>query len=195
MRLILTGCVLILLAACVPIPVTPPAPITGTPLPLTPTPRPPEAIECTVGDQLPYVYRPERLKVIQPCVRLLARIEAMRFEGDGDAHFFARLNDADAQHLLNVGNDREKGDLVVEPVCVRTPTQADAVEPCRHDPDPFTLDRLPKVGACVWLEGQLIEDTQHFSWREIHPLGKFEPGQGCPAARVLTAEDFFDPGD
>lgn len=158
----------------------------------TPTVSP---LACTVGDQLPYVYHPARLQVIQPCARILARIEASRNEGDGDVHIFARLNDSDAQQYLNAGNAHEKGDLVVEPVCVNTPTQPDAIQPCSQDPDPFTVDQLPKVGDCVWLEGQLIEDTQHFNWREIHPLGKFEPGQGCPDARILTADDFFDPGD
>jgi hypothetical protein len=157
----------------------------------TPTP----SFACTVGDQLPYVYHPDRLKVIQPCVRLLARIEAMRNEGDGDVHIFARLNDADAQQYLNPGNDREKGDLVVEPVCVHSPTQADAIQPCSQDPNPLTIAQLPKVGDCVWLEGQFVEDTAHFNWREIHPLARIQPGQGCPEARILTADDFFDPGD
>lgn len=159
------------------------------------TATPTAAVDCTVGDELSYVYHPDRLRVIQSCVRLLARIEAVRNEGDGDVHIFARLNDADAQQYLNAGNDHEKGDLVVEPVCVNTPTQADAIEPCSKDPDPFPRDQLPKAGDCVWLEGQLIKDTQHFSWREIHPLGRVEPGQGCPEARIITADYFFDPGD
>jgi hypothetical protein len=190
-----TFCIALLLTTCNVTSTPTLAPVTLTPAAeasVTPTPPPPA---CTVGDQLPYVYHPARLQVIQSCVRILARIEAMKNEADGDVHIFARLNDTDAQQYLNAGNAHEKGDLVVEPVCVNTPTQADAIQPCSQDPDPLTIDQLPKVGDCVWLEGQLIEDTQHFSWREIHPLGRFQPGQGCPDARILTADDFLDPGD
>jgi hypothetical protein len=61
------------------------------------------------------------------------------------------------------------GDLVVEPVCVRSVSQADAVSTCAADGDP--IDSVPAtVGAHLWLQGRYVFDLQHGGWAELHPL-------------------------
>src|SRR5919109_3688067 len=109
LKTIVVFIVLLLLISCdvTPTPTLPPITITSTVPPITVTPTPTVPTACTIGDQLPYVYHPNRLAVIQPCVKILARIEALRNEADGDIHIFARLNDADAQQYLNAGNAQE----------------------------------------------------------------------------------------
>lgn len=122
---------------------------------------------CTPTDQDAYVYRPARLGVMNPCLRVTGTIVSMSVETDGDVHIDVKL-DPPYLGMLNAGNDEVGGALVVEPVCQVPPLAADAIRICAADPDP--LATLPTVGAHIWLEGRHVLDLQHFSWVELHPL-------------------------
>jgi hypothetical protein len=133
-----------------------------------PTARP-TAATCRPTDQDRYVYNPSRLEVLTACLRITGVVEAVRHEADGDLHILVALDPA-YRHLLTAANQGEElGDLVVEPVCVRSVSQADAVAICAADPDPYAR-QLPMVGAAVWIEGRYVLDLEHGSWAELHPL-------------------------
>jgi hypothetical protein len=160
-----------------PVPTQSPAPRTPKPT-SRPTPRPtarpttrpttrPSA--CTPTDQDRYVYNPSRLAVQAACIRVTGTVEAIRHEADGDLHILLALYPAYA-HLLRPANQGEElGDLVVEPVCVRSVSQTDAIALCRSDPDPFP-GPFPFVGEAIWMEGRYVFDLEHGGWAELHPL-------------------------
>lgn len=122
---------------------------------------------CTPGDQDAYTYRPARLHVLAPCLRVVGTVEGSSTEADGDVHLNVRLDDV-YRGILVDGNSFEDGDLIVEPVCHIPPLQADAIRVCAADADP--LGDVPKVGDHVWLEGRYLLDLQHHAWAELHPL-------------------------
>ena len=128
---------------------------------------------CAVTDQNQYVYHPDRLQVVQPCLRVSGVVDAVRDEADGDKHILLHL-DPQYQHLLQPANQNEQGDLVVEPVCVGQVSQQDAVDICASDPDPYAAP-LPAVGDHVWMEGRYVYDLDHGSWAELHPLYRSGP--------------------
>lgn len=106
--------------------------------------------------------------MLRACIRVAGYVEAIRSESDGDLHILIRL-DPKFVHLLTPANQGEElGDLVVEPVCVRSVSQGDAIATCRRDHDP--LRSLPSVGMHIWLQGRYVLDLQHGSWAELHPL-------------------------
>jgi hypothetical protein len=120
------------------------------------------------SDQDQYVYRPARLQPVRPCVRASGTVVAISMEADGDFHLEVRL-DAPDQGLLNAGNEKADGNLVVEPICQFPPMLADAIRICAADPDPAQGPAL-SVGDHVWMEGRYILDLQHNAWAELHPL-------------------------
>ena len=152
-----------------PVPASPTTLATSRPT-SRPTPRPTsKAVRCTPTDQLRYVYDPDRLQVAASCIRISGIVDAVRKEADGDLHILVAL-EAKFRYLLRPANQGEElGDLVVEPVCVRTVTQADAIAACAADPDPLTPP-FPFVGERVWMEGRYVFDLDHGSWAELHPL-------------------------
>jgi hypothetical protein len=95
-------------------------------------------------------------------------IDVIRNEKDGDLHVLLRL-DPGQEKYLNGKNAEENGDLVLEPVCVHQPTQADAVSACTgyHNSLP-----IPPVGAHVSATGPWVLDVDH-GWLEIHPVFAF----------------------
>jgi hypothetical protein len=116
-------------------PATTPAPGTATARPTAkPTPKP---SGCKPTDQDRYVYNPSRLAVQARCIRVTGTVEAIRREADGDLHILLALDRAYARLLTPANQGEELGDLVVEPVCVRSVTQADALGTCSSDPDPY----------------------------------------------------------
>ncbi len=124
---------------------------------------------CSPTDQDRYVYHPNRLAVQAACISIIGTVAAVRHEADGDVHILVALDPA-YRHLLTAANQGvELGDLVVEPVCVRRVTQADAIATCASDPDPLA-GSLPTVGARVWMEGRYVFDLDHGGWAELHPL-------------------------
>ena len=117
-----------------------------------------------------HVYHPDRLKILQPCITVTGRIEFIRHEPDGDYHVGLKL-DPQFHDLVNSCNSTcldgaEHGDLVVEPVCMTTPTQADAVGACSGYRNPIVI---PPVGSHVSMTGAYVLDLDH-GWTEIHPL-------------------------
>lgn len=125
------------------------------------------AQRCDPGDQDPYTYRPARLPVLAPCIRVAGTIVAASVETDGDVHLNVRL-DEPYRGLLAPGNAFEDGALIVEPVCQIPPLAADAIRVCAADRSP--LAPIPAVGQHVWLEGRYVIDLQHHDWAELHPL-------------------------
>lgn len=138
----------------------------------------PSAIACVPTDQDQHVYNPARLDVAEPCIRVSGVVAEVRTEEDGDLHILLVLDSVYA-HLLTPANQGvERGDLVVEPVCVRTVTQPDAIEVCAADPDPLTV--LPRQGDYVWMEGRYVYDLEHGGWAELHPLYRWGYQAGTP---------------
>ena len=131
-------------------------------------------VPCTPGDQDPYVYRPERLKILKPCLHVTGTVDDLQIEADGDVHYRVRL-DPPYTGLLVDGNKAQGGDLVVEPVCYALAYQADAMGVCSSDRN--SLRSIPQAGDHVWMEGRYVLDIGHTTWAELHPLyrwGKVE---------------------
>jgi hypothetical protein len=123
--------------------------------------------QCQPTDQDQYVYHPQRLHVLQSCIRVTGVVDALRVENDGDLHIQLRL-DPQYRFLLQPANSHEQGDLVVEPVCPSLPLQPDALDVCVGDAHPLTV--LPAQGQRVWMEGRYVLDGEHGDWAELHPL-------------------------
>jgi hypothetical protein len=122
---------------------------------------------CTPGDQDPYVYRPERLLVIKPCLRITGTVIWLHIEDDGDVHYRVRP-DPPYEPLLVPGNEAQDNSLVAEPVCYALPLHADALRLCASNPN--RMASIPQVGDHVWMEGRYVLDIGHVSWAELHPL-------------------------
>lgn len=134
------------------------------------TPKPTsKPTTCQPTDQDRYVYNPDRLEVVQACVYATGVIEAVRREADGDLHMLLALDPAYRYLLTPANQGEELGDLVIEPVCVKSVTQTDAIDECAADPDPLPPP-YPAVGEHVWMEGRYVYDLDHGAWAELHPL-------------------------
>ncbi len=129
-----------------------------------------------------YVYHPSRLEVLKACIRVTGTVAAIRKEADGDLHILLALDPAYRSLLRPANQGEELGDLVVEPVCVRSVTQTDAIAICASDPDPFA-GAFPAVGEHIWMEGRYVLDLEHGSWAELHPLYRWGPAWGVRAAK------------
>ncbi len=121
------------------------------------------------ADPNSHVYNPNRLKVLQPCITVTGTIDFIRKEADGDYHIGLKL-DSQFAGLVNscnstCANGAEHGDLVVEPVCELTVTQADAIATCAGYHNTMVI---PPVGSHVSVRGAYVLDTAH-GWLEIHP--------------------------
>ena len=142
----------------------------ATTTPTRKTAEPTQAlVDCKPTDQDRYVYNPDRLQVGAACVHVSGTVEAVRREADGDLHMLLAL-DPQYVGLLKPSNQGEElGDLVIEPVCVKSVTQLDAEAICAADPDPLSPP-FPVVGQRVWMEGRYVFDLEHGGWAELHPL-------------------------
>ena len=123
---------------------------------------------CVPTDQDQYVYHPARLSVQAACLRVTGTIAVVRSEADGDFHILVALDPPYLSLLKPANQGVELGDLVVEPVCVKSVSQADAIAICATDKDP--LNGHPVTGTHVWLEGRYVFDLEHGGWAELHPL-------------------------
>src|SRR5690349_20529705 len=75
------------------------------------------------------VYHPDRLPDNSDCRTITGTIKNFKAEVDGDYHIRLVVSD---KSLVNAKNDQEQGGaLVAEPICQYTPTQADAIQPCK----------------------------------------------------------------
>ncbi|MGN6624709.1 MAG: hypothetical protein ACTHKK_11260 [Candidatus Nitrosocosmicus sp.] len=113
-----------------------------------------------------HVYHPERLQIIDSCKSVLGKIESKKSEGEGDFHIRVRL-DPQFSNLINSANiNGQIGDLVVEPICQHSITQADAIPVCSN----FQDINIPEVGSHVKVTGSFVLDKEHDGWAEIHPV-------------------------
>lgn len=126
-------------------------------------------VACQPTDQDLYVYNPDRLEIAAACIHVTGTIDAIRNEADGDLHILLNIDPTYAYLLRPENQGEELGDLVVEPVCIRTVTQLDAITTCGADPDPFA-GPFPVVGERIWMEGRYVFDLEHGGWAELHPL-------------------------
>jgi hypothetical protein len=120
------------------------------------------------GDPRRFSKAQDRLKVIQDCVTVTGSIESAKPEADGDVHIRLKV-DLQFQYMLNAKNmSGQHGYLVLEPVCVKAPTQRDTIE--EHACDGFTqsFDRS-LIHQRVKVTGAYVTDMEH-GWNEIHPV-------------------------
>jgi hypothetical protein len=118
-----------------------------------------------------HVYHPKRLVVIESCKSFTGVIEHRKAEADGDVHMQLRLDPGQGKPLNHRNMVKQKGCLVVEPVCVGRVKQADAVEACKDTP----VLAIPPTGSHVRVTGSYIIDKEaNHGWIEIHPVTSFE---------------------
>jgi len=114
-----------------------------------------------------HVYNPQRLQVVSPCKSVLGIIESKRVEKDGDYHIRVKL-DPQFSNLINSANIKNQfGDLVVEPICVNSVTQADAISACQNFHQNISI---PPIGSHTNITGSYVLDKEHGNWAEIHPV-------------------------
>ncbi len=130
---------------------------------------PPQGVAGCDDSLWTYVYHRQRLEIIEPCKTVEGVIDKVLHEADGDLHI--RL-DVEDKSLLNERNySGQHGMLVLEPICQKVPTQADAIEPCRNFAGKLFEVR---AGMRVRVTGPYVLDREH-GWREIHPVTSLEP--------------------
>jgi hypothetical protein len=118
---------------------------------------------CRVGPPLAGVYHPQRLVVKSRCRVAVGTVSAVKFEDyDGDVHVDLRLDQA-YDGLLDDGNGRVGGNLVVELI-----------------PQDRSHVAVPEVDTRVQVVGPWVEDTEH-GWNEIHPAWWVSAGRIQPA--------------
>ena len=128
----------------------------------------PEVPEVSACDSIlwQHIYHPKRLQIIENCKTVTGVLQLTRKERDGDLHMLVKL-DPGFESLLNDQNiTRQRGDLVIEPVCVGRVTQADAMDVCTNYASTIVI---PPIGTRVEITGSFVFDTEH-GWNEIHPV-------------------------
>ena len=136
---------------------------------------------CRGGNPLAGVYHPSRLRLKSRCRVATGTVRKVVFEPyDGDVHVDLRP-DPGFESLLDDGNDRVGGNLIVELI-----------------PSDRARVGVPAEGARIQVVGPWVEDTQH-GWNEIHPAwwvsaGAIEPASEAElrAAQHLLQADASD---
>ncbi|HEX4920967.1 MAG TPA: hypothetical protein VFV92_09540 [Candidatus Bathyarchaeia archaeon] len=114
-----------------------------------------------------HVYNPDRLDILNSCIRASGIVENVFEEADGDYHLRLAL-DSQYANLTNSANDQyQYGDLVVEVICALPITQQDAVSACQGYTNNITI---PSVNDHIKVTGPYALDTDHYNWAEIHPV-------------------------
>ena len=132
-------------------------------------PKPPQGSAGCDATLWHAVYHPQRLEIIEACKTVEGVIDRVLREGDGDLHI--RL-DVEDKSLLNARNvSGQHGMLVLEPICQKKVTQADAIEACLNYAGPFFEVR---AGMRVRVTGAYVLDHEH-GWMEIHPVTSLVP--------------------
>jgi len=138
--------------------------------------RPPESqatpLQCD-QNLWQFVYHPNRLQVLNPCLSVTGAVDEVRQEPDGDLHVRFRLDQQFASLLNEKNISSQQGDLVLEPICQLHVTQADAVAPCKPYSGPFFQ---PQVGQRYLVWGAHVNDAEH-GWNELHPITSMQPTQ------------------
>ncbi len=115
-----------------------------------------------------HVYNPYRLQIVKPCITASGTVDRVIEEADGDVHLRTNLDHA-YSNLTNSGNQGypQYGDLVVEIICVNTPSQTDAIPACQNYTNQIPV---PSAGQHITITGPYVLDTDHSYWAEIHPV-------------------------
>jgi len=120
---------------------------------------------------MPPVYHPARLKLLQPCVTFRGTVLADLHERDGDRHLWL-APDPGYEKFLNAANVY-KGHkaLVAEivPACTSEPANETAAAAC-----PASKLGTPVAGSHLEITGRWVEDLNHGSWREVHPVASLK---------------------
>src|SRR5207249_3737010 len=132
----------------------------------TAAPQVPASTECdkSLWD---HIYHPNRLQIVQDCITVTGTIEKSISERDGDYHIRVKLDSQYSNLVNSVNDEKQHGDLVVEPICQHKVTQADAVSACENFKNHIDI---PPVGTHVKITGSYVLDLQHGGWAEIHPV-------------------------
>lgn len=121
-----------------------------------------------------YVYKPQRLQVLQECATVSGVIAQRRKEKDGDWHIQLKIDPRyDPAVFLNAANVRaQSGNLVVEIICQGRTAQASAADGCAaYKAAGKPVFDVPAVGARIVVTGALVLDKQsRHGWKEIHPV-------------------------
>jgi hypothetical protein len=142
-----------------------------SPSQIGPAPTTSRAPHC--GSPTDHVYHAYRLHLIDPCKTVSGTIVAIRSEADGDYHVLLALDSQYSSLLRSANYSGEHGDLVLEPICQHSITQADAVGPCSG---PVSNVPIPPIGTHVSATGSYVYDLDHGGWAELHPLFEIHPG-------------------
>ena len=134
----------------------------------------PTAASARCGSPTDHVYHAYRLKLIAACRTVSGTIAAIRSEADGDYHVLLALDPQYSSMLQPANTSGEHGDLVLEPICQHSISQADAVGPCGGGP--VAQVPIPPVGTHVSATGSYVYDLDHGGWAELHPLFEIHPG-------------------
>ena len=126
-----------------------------------------------------HVYHRQRLLVNERCVSVTGTLvdatdgkvkDGCRHEADGDGHCWLHL-DAGQEQFLNEKNiSNQGGNLVIEPMCRYTVTQADAKSACKNWRQWLIL---PPISTHVRITGAFVTDTQH-GHNEVHPISRID---------------------
>ena len=114
-----------------------------------------------------HIYNSYRLQIVKSCITASGTVDRVIQEGDGDVHVRTILDQAYV-NLTNSANDQyQYGDLVVEIICVHTPSQTDAIPACQNYANQIPV---PIAGQHITITGPYVLDTDHSYWAEIHPV-------------------------
>lgn len=132
----------------------------------------PQAAQCDPADQDAFVYSPDRLEVLSPCIRVSGVVRNIISNPfDGDLVMGLELDPPFEGYLTAANRASLGGTLHVEVICHGEPLIINprARSACSQNPDPLR-GPLPAVGAHVWMEGRWVLDHSHGGWAELHPL-------------------------
>src|SRR2546425_9326536 len=106
-----------------------------------------------------HVYNPYRLQIVKSCITASGTVDRVIEEADGDVHLRTNLDQA-YSNLTTSGNDGypNYGDLVVEIICVNTPSQTDAIPACQNYTNQIPV---PTAGQHITITGPYVVDTVH----------------------------------
>ncbi len=159
MKFVALACLLIILSGCNSVVVA-----RGT--------VPTQPADCQPTNQDAYVYSPDRLEILSPCIRVTGAVDnVLTNPFDGDAVMGLRL-DPEYEKDLTATNRASLGStLHIEIICYGEawPFNQRARSQCSLDPNPIR-GPLPSAGEHVWMEGRWVLDHSHGGWAELHPL-------------------------
>jgi Excalibur calcium-binding domain len=147
-----------------------------------PTTTTPTASKCD-ATLWKHVYHPARLQVVDRCITVTGKVSAVKYEPDGDAHIRLTVDPAYHSLLKPANTTGQHGDMVLEPICLKTVTQADAKAACAGF---HSSVKIPPVGARVQVTGSYVLDLQHDGWAEIHPVTSFSVISAPPKVPPTT---------